>query len=209
MHFFTINSVQTDSLLRQFFLPSLKRVEPHICPVVLQGTIEGNGDWCSEGWHRMILFKTLSLLNAVQDNMGSYVMFADVDIVFRHPFILAALHALGNRDIVLQAEEPDGDAVNTGLIYMRCTPAIRRVFARTLEAQIFNPSKPGQPIFETMLRTSGLLWDVLPRSFENGTNGGEADGDPFLYHATCTHGEEGVTSIQKKERILRRRALHL
>ena len=207
----TFRTPSHDELFDGVFLPSLIKHEPRVWLENQRLDIEGNGDFLSQGFRRLIMCRLVGLLRVLdRARSGELFVCADVDILILAPFAdsLANQMASGDMDILYQAELPN-EGINAGLFAFRSVPAVRRFFLDVMEETVLQDHGIlEQTAMQNLLPTSGLRYGRLDAAlYANGTNGG-LGATSVLYHANGTAPRDGKTSLElKRDQFERARAI--
>ena len=194
MKIFSCYTPSHEILFEDYFSKTLPAsFENH--PYILD--IAGRGDFKSAGFLNAISEKIRLIVESLESNAGSTIIWSDVDIVFCDNIVLRLDQVLSEKpdvDVFFQKEFAGNQAdVNTGFIVMRCHEGVRDFFGRLLANEQLGTRKNEQEIVNEMLgQETGISWDFLPRAFYARSQGWPPPDDIVLYHANVTAGANGV-----------------
>lgn len=197
MKIYSCHTPSHDILYRRYFLPSLPQ---GLLNVSMPLEDNGTSDFGTPGFLKSIGAKMQLIIDSIEANRGSAILWSDVDIVFkRDPSDLLArlLESGSDVDIWFQSEarEPIGD-VNVGFVLMRCTEPVRSLYETAAALMRSLETVNDQFVLNRLLRETGAPnWSYLPGRFFARSHGWPPPRDIYLHHANCTDGADGV--IQK------------
>lgn len=171
------------------------------CPNFLD--IQGRGDFLSVEFLEAIKRKMRLIIDSIEDNRGSVIIWSDVDIVFlRDP--TSSLQDMFAKDqdldIAFQREHKTGKDVNAGFVAMRCNERVQASYERIVDVMNANPQWNEQAAMNHLLSGDWRVnWDYLPLTFYARSHGWPPPRNLILYHANCTQGADGVG--QKKSQF--------
>jgi hypothetical protein len=175
-------------LFSEYFQPSLP-VGVHL--IAQTFPLEGPGDYCSREWHGCIQQKIHLLIEAITENMGSQIVWSDVDIQFYDfsPTELLTLLDESGRDILFQRESRfAGQDVNTGFFIARCNEKTLAFFRQLAGALRSQAAPNDQHTTNDLLRASTpVSWQFLPPKYYARTHGFPPPRHLALHHANYTH----------------------
>lgn len=117
------------ALLAEFLAPSVDRLGWSL----VDSTIgKGERTFGQQGWLELMQRKAQGMLQAIEANMGGIIIWADSDAFLVNTFDPEVI--LGDADIALQNGLRD---LCTGMMVIRCTPAVRDVFDDVAHTQVF------------------------------------------------------------------------
>lgn len=186
-------SIYTDELeeLKNIFLTSIK--DDWEINIQYQGKSgEGNGDFSSKGWYKILQEKLELIVEKIQENWGDTIIWSDVDIQFFAKCNDLIEVAIAGKDIVFQAEWWPQKEVNTGFSVIRCNSKTLALYQLALESDIENLKLGDQSAINQILKENkiDIVWDILPKQFW-ATSHFMFDSSPppaniVLHHANCT-----------------------
>lgn len=193
MKLYCVYTPAHEILLRNWFSPSVPDgFEVIATPLQISGT----GDFLSEEFLRCIRAKIALMVESIQSNRGSWILWSDVDILL-HQGTKEALEQIicdaSGRDLFFQRETRVEGEVNTGFILIRCGD-LTEAFFRNVGARLeVETSKNEQAVENEMLRKGvEFSWGYLPASFVARTHGWPPPRLMAIYHANYTVGPQGV-----------------
>jgi MoaA/NifB/PqqE/SkfB family radical SAM enzyme len=209
MKLVAVFSASHEKLKDEWFLGTLKDdydVALYRCDV------RGQGAYMQEDWTRAVLFKSATIIKAIQDNWGEVFVYSDVDVAFFGPTKLAVLKSLAGKDIVCQLDDPSGNLC-TGFFGIRANDTTLSLW-RQVQAAV-ERERRDQPAFNRLVRDmKDLRAGYLPVSFFGpGTFSARlVDGerfyipaDPVMFHANFTLGVDNkMKLLTRAHRIIRR-----
>jgi MoaA/NifB/PqqE/SkfB family radical SAM enzyme len=203
-------SASHQTLKDEWFLRTLKDdydVRLYRCDV------RGQGSYMQEDWTRAILFKSATIINAIQENWGEIFVYSDVDVAFFAPTEAAILKRLVDKDIVCQLDDPTGNLC-TGFFGIRANDATLRLWQQVQRA--VEHERRDQFAFNRLVREmKEVRAGYLPASFfGTGTfsarlfQGNERfyiPAGPVLFHANYTVGVDSkIALLAQAQRIIGR-----
>jgi len=210
MKLITTYSRSHECFYDEWFMPSLQDdYEVQSC----RNDIEGGGSFMSSDWTESVLFKAHTIIDAIQNNWGELLVYSDVDVCFFSSTKQRILHAMHNRDIVLQVDDPAGNYC-TGFFALRANEQTLSLWQRV--AQAIPLQRRDQLAFNIIIRQMPeLRCGYLSREFfGTGTFLAELwqPGIPFyipwqpvMYHANWIIGiDSKLKALQQADRIIRR-----
>ncbi|MFA5008208.1 MAG: putative nucleotide-diphospho-sugar transferase [Candidatus Omnitrophota bacterium] len=93
-------------LKEEWFLNSLK--DDYELIIEEYDQIVDRGDFMAEGWLKLMSKKIDLIMRAIKENDGEIFIVSDVDIQFFRPTKEAILKLIGNNDLLIQRDSPDG-----------------------------------------------------------------------------------------------------
>jgi hypothetical protein len=202
-------SIYTDEVraLKNVFLESIK--DDWEINVQYRGKSgEGNGDFSSKGWYKILTDKLELIVEKIRENWGEIIIWSDVDIQFFAKCNDLIEIAIADKDIVFQAEWWPRKEVNTGFSVIRCNNKTLALYQLALQSDIGNLKFGDQSAINHILKENkiDIAWDILPKQFW-ATSHFKLDSSPpppdiVLHHANCTAPiiEEGkkIGSVELK-----------
>lgn len=193
MKLYCVYTPAHEVLLRNWFLPS---VPDGFEVIATPLQISGAGDFLSEEFLRCIRAKIALMVESIQSNRGSWILWSDVDILLNQGTQEALNHIIrdaGNRDIFFQSETRAKGEVNTGFILIRCGDLTETFFRNVGIRLDLETTKNEQTVENEMLRNGvDFNWGYLPISFVARTHGWPPRSIMAIYHANYTVGPNGV-----------------
>lgn len=165
--------------------------------------IQGRGDFLSVDFLEAIRRKMRLVIDSVEENLGSVIIWSDVDIVFMRDPTPSIQDIFANDqavEIAFQREGKKTKDVNAGFIAMRCTERVKAFYEQVIDQMVANPHWNEQAAINHLL--SGdcpVTWDYLPGTFYARSHGWPPPRNLVLYHANATRGADGVG--QKKSQF--------
>ena len=193
MKLYCVYTPAHEILFKDWFLPSIPDGF-NVVATPLQ--ISGAGDFLSEEFLRCIRAKVALMVESIQSNRGSWILWSDIDILFNQTTLEVVNRIIGNagnRDIFFQSESRTQGDVNTGFILIHCGDLTETFFRNVGMRLDLETGKNEQIIENEMLRNGvDLEWDYLPISFVARTHGWPPSRRMAIYHANYTMGPKGV-----------------
>jgi MoaA/NifB/PqqE/SkfB family radical SAM enzyme len=160
MKLITVCSASHDTLKDTWFLPTLQDdydVRTFPCDV------QGPGTYLQDDWTRAVVFKSATIVNAIEQNWGDVFVYSDVDVTFFAPTKTTILERLGDKDIVCQLDDPSG-TLCTGFFGIRANKATLGLW-RSVHHAVARERRD-QFAFNRFVRESrDLRVGYLPRTF--------------------------------------------
>lgn len=170
----------------------------------------GNGDFRTSGFDAHVVNKLAFIADRAEPGNAPFLV-TDADIVYLKPFDELLADLLDGKDILLAREYPeDAEHYNIGQMVIRPSAGMAEFFRRMAadlrdgqtQARYRRDQPANQDYINEELRRSGLRHAPLPETFANTGLlrhlGGPETAGLHAYHATETHPEAGVTSLDKK-----------
>lgn len=180
-------------LLRDWFLPSLP-IDFEAVSLPLE--IKGAGDFLSEEFLRCIREKIALIVTSIRDNLGEWIIWSDIDILFfgdAFPAIRSEILNAGDTLLFFQRETKWQGEVNTGFIMIHCGEQAACFFSEVGERLSRNMGKNEQAVINGMLSEGAdISWGYLPVNFVARTHGWPPPAKMTIYHANYTVGADGV-----------------
>ncbi len=194
MNIYTCHTPSHNVLFRKYFLATLPGSLKNV-PHLLEPT--GESDFLTRGFLRSIMEKMDLIIESIDANRGSAIIWSDVDIVFGtdpNDFIESLLQTQPDINLWFQRESPDPMSdVNVGFVVMRCMDSVKDLYQNAKDMMLDNPGWNDQQAINQLLRSSGSVsWDYLPASFVARSHGWPPQRDRHIYHANMTAGKDGV-----------------
>ena len=197
---YIIYSHSHKTLYHSYFLPSLKdNFELHV------HTTEqscASAEFKADGWKETMEQKVTMIINGIQEQWGTYMIYSDVDIQFFDSIEDEIKSLLEQYDLVIQKDNPKG-SVCAGFFACRCNEKTLQLWQDVLTTMQNNKKYKGdQAALNYCLRTCNnpynLAWTHLPATyFGAGTFSGTQwkEGQPLhvpenpkMHHANWTIG---------------------
>jgi len=169
-------------------------------------SFDGNSDFGSEQFRLITTKKLYFLHEKIKENMGSIIIYSDVDIQFFRPCNSILLDLLDGNDLLFQSEMlHNNKAINSGFIVIKCNENTLRMFnacsnmiINEQDTSIYDQDK----LQYYIIKNTYLKWSVLPIEFYNMSFGLPIPSNIILHHATCTepktiNGKE-MSSFEQK-----------
>ncbi|NNF12087.1 MAG: hypothetical protein HKN72_02620 [Gemmatimonadetes bacterium] len=203
MKLFSISTRQTRTLKNDWFLKTLQDDwDVHIFE--LDDAPTGEGDYQSESWYFCIEKKIGILVQAIRDNWGDIILWADIDIQFFRPCTQLVLDHMQGHDLACQMWHRELGDVNTGFMAIRCNERSLAFFEAARETPFEGRAFADQDVINDLLDDGvpPIRWTRFPRQIYQ-IKLGRVPGDIALHHACGTpapHVKDGrtVTSIDLK-----------
>lgn len=162
---YTFYTPSHEILLKEWFLPSL---QDEFKVVVKKFEQEcQSGTYMQKGWTKMMLCKVDLIIEAIQEQWGNIVIYADVDIQFFAPIQDKIEKCLQDKDLVVQKDNNMG-ALCAGFMAMRANEQTLKLFKKIRNRMIANPGQSDQPTLNQLLikeKYTKIQWDYLPICF--------------------------------------------
>jgi hypothetical protein len=169
---------------------------PHLDSVPHCLDIDGHGDFHSDSYMDAIRAKMDLILDSIQENLDSVIVWSDVDIVFVRnpvPVIQEIFDIDGSLDILFQRENTHSHEVNAGFLAMRCSDILTAFYKLIAFELGRNRHADEQMVINHVLNGNcSVKWSLLPTSFYAKTHGWPPPDDLIIYHANYTHAPESV-----------------
>jgi MoaA/NifB/PqqE/SkfB family radical SAM enzyme len=210
MKLISVCSPSHDTLKDEWFLRTLKD-DYEVC--TYRCDVRGQGTYLEEDWTRAVLFKSATIIDAIQENWGDVFVYSDVDVTFFAPTKTTILKRLIDRDIVCQLDDPRGNLC-TGFFGIRANEATLKLW-REVQKTV-QRERCDQIAFNRLVRKSkDLRAGYLPSSFFGpGTFSGRVfrGGDrlyiparPVMFHANYTVGVDNkIRLLSQAQRVVER-----
>jgi MoaA/NifB/PqqE/SkfB family radical SAM enzyme len=130
MKLITVCSASHTTLKDTWFLPTL---EDDYEVRTFQCDVEGPGTYLEEDWTRAVLFKSATIVNAIEENWGDVFVYSDVDVTFFGPTKTTILEHVRDKDVVCQLDHPCG-TLCTGFFGIRANKATLRLWRQVHDA---------------------------------------------------------------------------
>ncbi len=203
MKLYSISTGQTETLKNDWFLKTLQdEWDVHI--MELGDTPGGDGDYQSDLWYFCIERKIGALVEAIRDNWGDIVLWADIDIQFFRPCTDLVLDCMQGHDLACQMWHENLGDVNTGFMAIRCNERSLAFFEAVRELPFEGRDFADQDVINDLLDGGEppVRWTRFPRQIYQ-IKLGPMPGDIALHHACATpkpYVKDGrsVTSIDLK-----------
>lgn len=184
-------------LAHDYFLPSICD-DYEIILTFFEQKADSDHQFMKQGWIEGIHNKIDFIIDAISHNIGSIIIYSDVDIQFFAPSQKMILETLGDADFAIQKEEPKG-SVCTGFFACRAHEKTLALWKEIKKFVINNPHYNDQHAFNYLVRTTNpfhISWHYLPVNFFGGgtfTDTIWKPGDalripehPIMHHANYT-----------------------
>jgi hypothetical protein len=194
--------------LREIFVSSWKDDIPL---EIVSIEIEGSGDFRSAGWYDAIRQQQVIARNQIEENLGSIIIVADIDIQFfgKTRSLVESVFDDGY-DICFQAEKAGTIRINTGFVAILCSPATLIFYNEMSKADLSQYRYADQTWVSQNIRASGLRWRVFPTSiYAWSQSGPNVPADILLHHANCTGGGNGLARKLSQMAFVRQRVAAL
>jgi len=191
-------------LVEQFFKPSI--TDPSI-ELILVKEEEQTCDtvrFMHEGWTKTTIKKIELVLDAIDQNWGSFFIFSDVDIQFFGNFSDVIRQLIENHDFLIQRDNPKG-TLCSGFFVCRANEKTKKLFSDVLTYMKNNKDFSDQRTLNRHLSRNkksnkyDIVWDYLP--IKNFFGGGTFTGfywkdgtalyipkQPLMHHANWVQG---------------------
>ncbi len=171
------------------------------------------GKGWDDGWQKVMLRKVDMILEAIHTNWGDVVIYSDIDIEFFQPISKKIMELIGNKDLVIQRDNPSG-TVCAGFFALRANERTQSLWKGIRNYMISHNECSDQKTLNKLLRKSGLetinpygvIWDYLPADFLGGgtfTGIGWKIGKKLfipsnimMLHANFTRGNKNKLALQ-------------
>lgn len=169
-------------------------------------SFDGNSNFGSEQFRLITTKKLYFLLEKIKENIGSIIIYSDVDIQFFRSCNNIILDLIDGNDLLFQSEKVNSNKViNSGFIVIRCNENTLKMFKECSDMRIDKnvTSYFDQTILQYYITTNTYIrWTVLPIEFYNRSFGVAIPQNIVLHHATCTepktiNGRE-ISSLEQK-----------
>ncbi len=200
MEAYVVISEQVSDMYNEIFLTSLKKVEPEIKVNDIYIKFDGSGGIFTKGWYDAGWEKIRTIEKLSRSFNEEIVAFFDADIIFLKPFAAKVYELMENKDILMQQDYEFEKKANIGVIFFRCNKKINDYFNFLLKRRT-EPNSWEEKIIRETIKDSNLSFDLLPRTFSNGTNKGLTQ-DSYLYHANGIGNSFFSTSVERKYKKL-------
>lgn len=200
MRLFTIASPSHMILLKDYFIPSVKKVGEYEL-TVMEIPQYGESSFGSEGFNRVCLDK-LYLFERMAKLPDEYVLYADCDLVFFRFTEIDLRFRIGDKDALFQS---DAGMLCAGFIFMRPSKRLSDFFRHCISDYRYGVENDQ----DVINRTRGMMnFGLLPAEYYNiaFANHGKVhnSGDPVIipagiriFHANWTVGIENKTELLK------------
>lgn len=208
-------------LLRDWFLPSIQdsfelKIELHEqdCP---------DGHYKHQGWTTTTGKKVDLIIRAIEENMGDFFVFSDVDIQFFRPIAEIITQLMEEYDLVVQKNHPHG-TLCSGFFVCRATEKTLALWRDVREYMRNHKGVSDQGALNACLVHHGnpynVSWSLLPDEFFSaGTFTGTCWNakkslyipvDIVLHHANWTEGvDQKIAQLDwVKRRVALQKSLH-
>ncbi len=200
MEAYVVISEQVSNMYNEIFLTSLKKVEPEMKVNEINIKFDGTGGIFTKGWYDAGWEKIKTIEKLSRNFNNDIIAFFDADIIFLKPFSIKVHELIENKDILMQQDYEFEKKANIGVIFFRCNKKINDYFNFLLKKRTEANSWEEKIIRET-IEESNLSFELLPRTFSNGTNKGLTK-DSYLYHANGIGNNFLGTSVERKYKKL-------
>jgi len=146
-----------------WFLPSIKDNFNVITAFAEQSC--PTGVYHDPGFQETVLKKVDIIVDAIKENRGKIIIYADIDIQFFEPIQELIEHALKDNDMVVQRDSPKG-LICSGFFACRCNNQSLAVWEHVKELMM-NESYDDQNALNRVLKRHerDIRWDYLPVTF--------------------------------------------
>ncbi len=198
MKLIAIYSASHAPLTDRYFLPTAPK---DLEPIAILQEHQSDGNYGTNAFWSFMEHKVAMIRDAVRDNPGQPILYADVDIVFLAPIREELIRLLdeSGKDILFQREGYMTPDVNFGFFVIRSNER-SLAFFEELAARLPDHGFDDQKTANLLLPNSApLRWDYLPWTYAAGSHGFPPPDDAVIYHANDTSGAQGIQ--QKIERF--------
>jgi glycosyltransferase involved in cell wall biosynthesis len=199
--------------VENWFLPSLK---DDFVLELKELDEEGSGEFMDKKWTNAVKTKSDTIIQAIKDNWGEMIVYMDVDIQFFAPVREFLQGSLGNNDIVIQLDDPNGSFC-AGLFIARCNDKVLTLWQEVRKA--IDIENRDQLAFNRLIREiPGIRYGQLPveKVFGGGTFVAQhwkpgmfmhVPAEPLIHHANWVVGtKEKIAQLQYvKDTLLQNR----
>jgi len=165
------------------------------CPPGLEVAIKHYEDagpykWGGSLFKGSIKAKLDMIIEALSDNPGQVILISDIDLQFFNNCADYVLRAMGDKDILFQAESRiPSEKVNPGFMAMRCNKKVLSFWEKVNDVDIEQYPQFEMTVINKMLRegASGLRWGFFGHDVWAASQG-IGSLNPFkiiLHHANC------------------------
>jgi len=164
--------------------------------------VRGRGDFLSAGFLEALRRKTRLIIESVEANRGSIIVWSDIDIFFVRDFTASVMKVFDEDrelDVAFQREFRNKDEVNCGFVAMLCNDRVKAVYEQVSASMAVHRKWNEQKIINDLISTDvDLGWTHLPMSFYARTHGWPPPDNIVLYHANATFGSDGVGQKERQ-----------
>lgn len=158
-------------LFEKYFQPSLQdnfdlhiKKIPQECP---------SAEFMSENWTKTTIKKVIYIIEAIKENRGNIIIYADVDIQFFGPIEKDIRRLMKKKDFLIQKDDPKG-RVCSGFFVMRANKKTLALWEDVLTIMQNDHTVSDQTALNRCLNKKknpyAICWDYLPnRYFGGGT----------------------------------------
>jgi len=144
-------------MMYKYFLPSL--IPNEYLLTLKQSPQKGNGNFGTRGFIATVAHTFNILLDAIDENYGSYFVFSDVDVQFFGPTKAILLDAIADCDFAAQGDT--GQVLCTGFFICRANDTMRQVFIRSIKTLAEHPTQATGDQFALNCHKSEFKWKIL------------------------------------------------
>lgn len=209
-----------EALARDWFLPSIQDPFEVITQVETQDCVDGY--YQNEGWKKTTGKKVDLIIRAIEENMGEFFVFSDVDIQFFEPIEPIITPLMKDYDFLVQKNHPDG-IVCSGFFVCRANQKTLQLWQDVREYMRTHEKVSDQGALNICLRRKKhrkIAWMRLPDEFFSAGTCAGVRWNPdkplyvpervVLHHANWTEGIENKIAQLRyvKSRVTFRKILH-
>lgn len=164
------------------------------------------------GWQKAMLRKVDMILEAIDAHWNEIIIYSDIDIEFFKPIGKKVIELLGDKDLVIQRDNPSG-TVCAGFFVFRANEKTKALWTGIKNYMITYKECSDQKTLNRLLRKNNgnklnpykIIWDYLPANFLGGgtlTGTGWKIGtklfipsDIIMLHANFTRGVKNKLAL--------------
>jgi hypothetical protein len=207
---FCMYSQSHEKLYHNVYMKSLNEInDPDIELKPLFIDHYSNGDFTSQGFADMDLYKTQIIINLIKSNYGKVIVFSDADIYWFKPFShTIKFLMMQNYDCLYTKEsnnEEAEDKANIGISVIKCSEKTEKFykdiydFYEKVYCSLKEKNLRFQGIVNTLLPKSNLKWCMLPSVFANSSLEYDINDDRLIcYHSIGTFPVKNKSSVELK-----------
>jgi hypothetical protein len=186
MKIFCVVTPSHQLLYDRFFLPSLDARTFELHPYTLDQT--GTGEFLAEDWKSCIQFKLAKIIESIEKNPDSIIIWSDVDIQFfglQPDRILSYFQP--DADFVAQRWSYRSEEVCGGFYAIRCSSKMQDFFHEVGAHTANETGGNEQPAINWALQRSSIKikWSFFGREFYARSHGICIPAGALIHHATC------------------------
>ncbi|MCK9273205.1 exostosin family protein, partial [Candidatus Gracilibacteria bacterium] len=205
MRLLTFYSTSHEILLKNYFLPSLKKINEFDIIAEKFNQIGAAGSYFENGWRESMLQKLKFLVKTVNERWGEYFVFSDVDVIFIDKIKNFLLNEIKkeNSDVVFQR---DCNNLCAGFFMMKSNEATLQFLNKCIDTYQSYPQYDDQDVMRVHAKTM-LNYKLLPDEIFNISminNGKVWDGEYYeiprnilAFHANWTIGVKAKIDLFK------------